>query len=448
MKGTQTVESLAQTIALALGADIVKRGEEFLFQLPLSKGEKACNVQPFSTVSELHQLLAAAKEKKADNGIRLYDDHSYEVAVRLHRLSDRYDLSEDTLAYNALDAEEGITYTLGPPSKDYIVLVLQNYENEPAELQTLFSGRSLHDVAKFCDAKLEKASVFDCLQLDKGILTLRIAYKPANDLSHSTLPIGEFEVLAASLIFQLSYNLDVAITEIRQFEDLLPAFFREGGFRSSDISDIQVPKRRRIPELVYFYQAAISSESPAAQFLSFYHVVEYFFDEVFEKHSVKAVREALTRAGFSVKRDADISSLIDMAVKGRKLLPSGAVSTNEKEALQLTLKDYVKLDAIRSLLSKHRGDIIRHYKENNVPFVKGDTKLDLEHADTEQVIRKLANRIYMTRNAVVHSKGGSVERYVPFRHDKDLSQEVPLIRAVAEEIIEASSTLISYGIPF
>ena len=45
------------------------------------------------------------------------------------------------------------------------------------------------------------------------------------------------------------------------------------------------------------------------------------------------------------------------------------------------------------------------------------------------------NRIYSVRNAIVHSKEGEKLRYEPFKHDKELAKEVPLIRAVAEEII-------------
>lgn len=60
----------------------------------------------------------------------------------------------------------------------------------------------------------------------------------------------------------------------------------------------------------------------------------------------------------------------------------------------------------------------------------------------------IVNRIcydYATRNAVVHSKYGERLRYEPFKHDKHLGKEIPLMRAVAEEIIISSADRINYS---
>ena len=51
----------------------------------------------------------------------------------------------------------------------------------------------------------------------------------------------------------------------------------------------------------------------------------------------------------------------------------------------------------------------------------------------------------MLLNAIVHSKEGEKSKYEPFKHDKQLAKELPLIRAVAEEIIINSAEPINYN---
>jgi len=58
---------------------------------------------------------------------------------------------------------------------------------------------------------------------------------------------------------------------------------------------------------------------------------------------------------------------------------------------------------------------------------------------------KIANRIYKTRNALVHSKSNDYiakERgiYKPFKNNKELSKEIPLMRYISEAIIIKSAT--------
>ena len=57
----------------------------------------------------------------------------------------------------------------------------------------------------------------------------------------------------------------------------------------------------------------------------------------------------------------------------------------------------------------------------------------------EKIYNSIKNRVYLVRNAIAHSKEGDKLRYEPFKHDKDLQKEIPLIRAISEEIIINSS---------
>jgi hypothetical protein len=84
--------------------------------------------------------------------------------------------------------------------------------------------------------------------------------------------------------------------------------------------------------------------------------------------------------------------------------------------------------------------LLDYYANQIVSFSGGD-KVVFDQAESSNVFTSLANRIYKTRNALVHSKEGSKGRFVPFSDDRELIPEVPLVRFIAEQIIMASSTI-------
>ena len=67
------------------------------------------------------------------------------------------------------------------------------------------------------------------------------------------------------------------------------------------VGEVQPPRRLYMPELVYFYEAALSSNSASAKFLSLYQVLEYFFENVVREKIVLGLRDAITGGIFSSK---------------------------------------------------------------------------------------------------------------------------------------------------
>jgi hypothetical protein len=57
-------------------------------------------------------------------------------------------------------------------------------------------------------------------------------------------------------------------------------------------------------------------------------------------------------------------------------------------------------------------------------------------------VKDLVQRIYFTRNAIVHSKDGEKGKYLPFSHEKQLVKEVPLLRFISEAIIISNSNVV------
>ena len=82
---------------------------------------------------------------------------------------------------------------------------------------------------------------------------------------------------------------------------------------------------------------------------------------------------------------------------------------------------------------------ISYYKSHEVSFSNGDA-IDLSDVSNEKLAKKIAARIYKTRNSLVHSKSNDSrvkERgiYHPFADEKELAKEIPLMRIIAESII-------------
>jgi hypothetical protein len=84
--------------------------------------------------------------------------------------------------------------------------------------------------------------------------------------------------------------------------------------------------------------------------------------------------------------------------------------------------------------------LLNLYATNTVGFCDGN-RVALDQSDTAAIFASLSNRIYKTRNALVHSKEGSKAKFVPFTDDRDLIPEVPLMRFIAERIIVATSVI-------
>ena len=70
------------------------------------------------------------------------------------------------------------------------------------------------------------------------------------------------------------------------------------------------------------------------------------------------------------------------------------------------------------------------------PKIKARKQLDTYK---ENIYSNLSERIYSTRNSIVHSKQGDKPKFIPFKDKIDLFKEIPLIRFIAEEIVFATS---------
>lgn len=245
-----------------------------------------------------------------------------------------------------------------------------------------------------------------------------------------------------SFLFGISYNIGVVYKSVFDIDDL--SYTREyiSHRRNLRPNEIETPKLFYKEELIEQYSLALSSYDPFIQFIAYYHVMEHFFDEVYKGALISEVREIIQNPGFSTKKTKEINKIID-TVQNKTSITKGMFARTELEALELTIKAYVKLEQLFTGLSENYPSLINYYKSHEVSFSKGDN-IDLSDYSNDKLAKKIAARIYKTRNSLVHSKSNTYvakERGIfhPFSDDKELAKEIPLMKTIAESIIIRSA---------
>lgn len=382
------------------------------------------NNQQFTVNKErLNKTIQEINNYKIDDDYELYNDKYYEVSlegdIRNMILKRNRDI-------NSEDTTNNIKYELTQPSDIYLLIFLRRLHDTNTSMPLL--NRRINRIS---DEYIQK----DLLDLLKDsiprLLTLKI-------LSDSNKTKSEFEALSLSYLFHLSYNSDIAYIPSSILES-----YREKNkiVRRNEISDIQSPKKKYKNELVLYYQRAIFSDIAELKYLSFYHIIEYFFEQIYNENLIELVRNKLIEPAFSYKEDKDVEELIKVVKKQLKY-NNETFQIKEDEALKLVLDKFIiDFDDIKNEINRYDDILLDYYKSKEVSFSKGN-KVNFDE-DRKAILANLSKRIYNTRNAIVHSKeGGKNHKYLPSKHDKILQKELFLIRLIAEKVIIGSGEMI------
>lgn len=358
-------------------------------------------------------------------------DKSYEILVReegpYFRFSPRS--RDENAILEVEDTENNLTYSLGRPSSQFVLFLIKNAVEygEPRAL-----SRPIMNSSMIRRAIEEQPCVLDYLKkFIAGRMTLKVS-------STARKSANEFDKFSSAFLFNITYNTDTALVQQRDFDELL----RTGRItrnRRSNIDEIDPPRRAYIPDLIHHYQLAVGTENPMLEYISYYHIAEHFFESVFNEALVEKVRNKLTHPDFSYKRKKDISSLIKEIGKSIKMRDE-SMTFNEQEGLRLTLQKYLDVNELVCKLNEYDSSLVEYYKLESVSF-SGANTVHLEGDDEEVIYKNLAARIYKNRNSIVHSKESEKAKYTPFRDDKTLVKEVPLLRFISEKIIFETSTV-------
>lgn len=383
--------------------------------------------------SELLKIINELDADYSKDETELYRNNYYEILTQESTRVNSFRFKEQEL----IDEVNGITYSYGMPTDHYTLFVLSKILNSDNGI----SARRYFDIYRFKRMRSVRRDINGQLELfNVSVLEfLKESISRLNTLKIvSTRPITKslFEQYAYSFLFTLSYNLSLSIYPLRFFDEFLSTL-RIGRFSRTSIEELEPPKRLYINDLILYYQKGISSESIDHQFLSFYHIIEHFFEKIYNEDLLGRIRSELTKPGFSYKKKNDIETLVKI-IQNRLKIKNDEFEINELEALELTLRKYVlDFNEVKAELNEVSETLLNYYRTTEVPFCKGN-KVNFD-SSAEETYKNLAKRIYYTRNSIVHSKETEKLKYTPFKDDKDLISEIYLMRIITEKIIIANS---------
>lgn len=374
------VAEFASWIADILRVEFEESEDTFIF----SSVGRMKEVQLSVTKEKLQNEIDRLAEYEAVSETVISTGKSYEILVReegsYSRFSPRSGADDNVLSVE--DNENGLQYSLGRPSNAFALYLIQKAASygEPRAL-----SRPILSSSMIQRALEEKPCVLDFIKkFIAGRLTLKID-------STSKISTNEFDKYSSAFLFNISYNTDTALVQQRDFDELL----RSGRItrtRRFNTDELDPPRRTYIPDLVHHYQLAVGTENPMLEYISYYHIAEHFFEDVFTDALVEKVRNKITHADFSYKRKKDISSLIRDIGNSIKIRDE-SMTFNEQEGLKLTLKKYIDLKDLAEKLNGYDEALINYYKQQPVSF-SGASTVDIESEDNELVFKQLSARIY------------------------------------------------------
>ena len=368
------------------------------------------------------------------HGLELLVEHKYEVAVEI----DRPIIHTMEFPQVSLDKENNIEYQIGLCSVEYCVFLLitlieksKQQNKRRVILPTKFRRGYPYQIDNENDEK----------ELDWKEILIRIMREfSIKIITPNYSSLEKNRKRKEAYVFEFIYKTEQVVGEYADIEDILPTL--EMGRRMVDSvpNTIEtIPRREYISDVVDYYRLAFSSADPYIKYISFYHIMEYFYDEVYKRKIVADLINKITHPDFSYKDEEKVYEIATF-VKNRMHMNDESGQGDELESLKYVLKEYVDIEQLKNKLNSIDQDSIMFYQSNNVAFCKAPT---IPWNDSEGVYNQIARRIYYTRNSLIHSKSGkNRERYKPYKDEKELQKEIPLVRVIAEMIIINSSKIV------
>ena len=415
-----------ELLAKALRCDPEEKDDSYLFSVRV-RSEKVDGSIKKTTISD---IIAELNGKSAYASLGLLDDKTIELLVRDESPFPARSFRGDFPSIR--DDDNGVSYIISSPTDAYLLffldLIMQHTDAK------YFLRRHSHPaIERQLSEPDTPHSPFDLLR----ITTTRIStVQVKSDVKKSSAQMSR---LANAFLFQLAFNTDIALVPQQEL-DALSRSGRISRMRRNRPSEIDPPRRTYHEDLIHHYLLAVSTDNPLVGYLSYYHVLEHFYEAVFNDDLILTIQNQITQPAFSYRRKKDIKGLINSIRKSLKIR-NDTITFSEEAALRLTLGKFIVVSDLVKDLDEYDSALIDYYRDNKVPF-SGGNQIDLRSGEIEVIQKKLAKRIYQTRNALVHSKDGDKAKYTPFADDHALTKELPLLRFISEQTILRDSKLI------
>lgn len=396
-------------------------GEKFMF---FKNEEAKLNAKENNSLPDRHlyetDIFDELQERINNStlkGLSLETKNSYEVV--LLGLNRSINNMNNITYKNVLDKNNGITYEIKKASFEMIYNILSQLDGDDYAWMPWMNFKEFPE--KFT------------LTLDNLLRNL-LNWPYTITIKHiKPMDTDKLNKYIDSFIFDAAYNCEAYMRTTDNLEDLLGPKLT-GKVKKLRLNELDAPKRKYNKHLVNYYIQYGSTKDPMNQFIALYHVMEYFFDIDYDKKLLDSLKATFDRSCDSTIKEENIKELLKFLKEQYNIKRS----FSEKDKLKLTLTNHMTINNVCKSIELNHKDLIKYYKSNEVPFSKG-SRVHLKGDIEKDIINDLADRIYKTRLSLVHSKaddkGELEEVYIPFKDEEALKKEIPLMKAIAEEII-------------
>ena len=380
---------------------------------------------PYIQSEERNIVFSNADLKNAYDNMQIFDKEKLEIYSSTYR-EVALQLLEPSMVRRMMyletisDSINGLEYSLGPASSEYCVFLL----SELAEQVKANGIRTLGDIRirtrMFFRHNRKISEIGNSMELLSDFLranTLKIS-------STQSVPLSRFRDYAVSFEFHFMYKQGTAISEYTDIQDMYS--IGNSVFRFPRKKLDSSPQRIYNKDVIDYYTMAMESRDPFTVYISFYHIIEHYFDAVFRKKLTEEIKNKITHPDFSYK---DETKLYELAKYIKKHMNSDDDSGkgNEFESLKYVLIEYVDIDELKKYINNIDATAIDYYQNNLVPFTTSK-KTKIAWSNAQGVYTNLATRIYETRNSLVHSKSeNTANQYRPYENKKELTLEICLL---------------------
>ena len=182
-------------------------------------------------------------------------------------------------------------------------------------------------------------------------------------------------------------------------------------------------------ETLQYIAVAENSSTPSFCFLSFYHILESYFDDA-QYHTLKQqIGKILWSPDIGKQSEKYASKIVEMLISHKPAYET------DQDRLQKLLESYLPITLIPDIIPKEIQSLLK----KRVKFEGGLVLDPVNFKDSTRFFGDLARRVYLLRNAIVHSKRLVDERkgrivHTPGDYER-ISRENELIRYLAMEIL-------------
>jgi hypothetical protein len=271
----------------------------------------------------------------------------------------------------------------------------------------------------------------DFIKITKRLFTIKI-YNTNQSSAENNLKFTNS--IIDSCIFSFSSLKQTTIKVIEFFPKRRR--FREEEEKVFEIqksNSFNFPKVKINPHLLKFYQLASSTEFESHKFLSFYHILEYFFLSVSDQNLYQKLSRRINDPKFRTT-----PKNLDRLIKD---MNSHKTENDETEMLKNVLIKYINEDELVEFIKDYELII-----DNNIYTKKRTifgTEINGTNLQSGHVFGPVSKHIKAVRNALVHSSDRHErnDRFIPYsKSSMEIVQiQIPVLKFIAEKIIISTS---------